>query len=1010
MSPTVVSPGSGGGRWMSVLRPSVRRRAILGALGIVVLFLLPTAAVAAPGHLAAPSAAAHPAVSASLPSPSLPHHARSAAGAPSAFHAASPPSPTGAPAARSPTAPPPLGPPSSGRGTFFANTQFPLPPTANLTCLTGYAGSACVNVTNEPSINFTSDGTLAVAYNALTNESPCGNVTNITMSLIGFRASFNNGTSWTKPRYLGNPDCSVAANFPNAMEPSLTSLANGTLVLTYLEFNNTSQTGYLTYPPYFYFYALWNDRLVVSESYDDGTNWTTPTVLNSSVNPQAKTPAYTQSLTNPPDRPWVTARGDSIYVVWMNSSDPSTWIYPSGSYRSGVHLIASTDGGKSWGAQQDLKSWWGSYFGYASTDYSVNPMVTTSPSGEVFVGYASAFNYAAGTYCEPYPPYLCQNYIPTMSLILASSTNNGSSFNYTTVVDQTPVVYQWGPYVDPSPQLSYSAVNHQLYYAYTSGLIGNYCFSYGCYQQSAPDVFITNSSNDGVSFSTPHPVSDRLLNPYGGAFASAYNPAMVVDASGRLHLELSFVNQSYCYAVGVCGIQFQVYLNSTDNGSTFTAPIIISGNATYYPYTWDGEYDSMATDGVHFWAAYTLDVCPGYATAACYYPSTGGVADVTVGSLFQGGGYTVTFLEKNLTKGTTWSAELLGNERQGVAGSGPTGLTVSGVPGGQTMFWAVPWVNLSYGVAMLPTLSATGPGAFTSSSTIYANFTEWDQLRIATSPALPSYLFLGFYLVTISISPLPGFYWLPHNSSFSAWVNNTGATCPATGFCYLYNLTFLSWTGVGASSVSSANNSVSGRMGSAVNETANLRYNGICQSYPPYYNYCYNATTFGLTFNESGLPSGVAWAVTIDGNVTQTTAADNMTFAVSSAPTPYVAWTVPDPGTGMVWVPTASAASPVLLPQSALVQLNYTLVNVSHSTFSVNFTETGLPGLTSWSLEVGSLEVGVATESTNLVVPGGASAPVNASYVFLNNGTGYFVSRIVESQFVMNESSPTSLG
>ncbi|MFI5419307.1 MAG: hypothetical protein ACHQ2Y_10530, partial [Candidatus Lutacidiplasmatales archaeon] len=64
MSPTVVSPGSGGGRWMSVLRPSVRRRAILGALGIVVLFLLPTAAVAAPGHLAAPSAAAHPAVSA----------------------------------------------------------------------------------------------------------------------------------------------------------------------------------------------------------------------------------------------------------------------------------------------------------------------------------------------------------------------------------------------------------------------------------------------------------------------------------------------------------------------------------------------------------------------------------------------------------------------------------------------------------------------------------------------------------------------------------------------------------------------------------------------------------------------------------------------------------------------------------------------------------------------------------------------------------------------------------
>ncbi|HTT26239.1 MAG TPA: sialidase family protein, partial [Thermoplasmata archaeon] len=256
---------------------------------------------------------------------------------------------------------------ASGSGTFFQNTVLPLPASGSETCTRGPGASgACLNVTNEPSLNLTSRGLLAVAYTALTNQTPCANVSDNASTEIGFSVSRDLGTSWSAPRYLGNSQCALAAQYPSAWEPSLTSLANGTLVLAYLQYNLT-YLGPYAFTSFSYGYApnaypsnTPTSRLVVTESYDNGTTWTSPTVLNSSTLGPGQLTSWA------PERPWVDAFGDTVYVVWENATQTDLapqQFYPTfttaGSLQS--HLKVSQDGGRTWGATIDLPVTPGSY-------------------------------------------------------------------------------------------------------------------------------------------------------------------------------------------------------------------------------------------------------------------------------------------------------------------------------------------------------------------------------------------------------------------------------------------------------------------------------------------------------------------------------------------------------------------------------------------------------------------------------------------------------------------------
>ncbi|MCI4317607.1 MAG: hypothetical protein L3J96_03635, partial [Thermoplasmata archaeon] len=95
---------------------------------------------------------------------------------------------------------PAFGPPSSGRGTFLNTSLVPLAPSAR--CAHIYV-SYCVNSSWDPSINYTSNGFLAVAYMDLTNQSPCASASPYAISEIGFTRSANLGATWSAPIHLG---------------------------------------------------------------------------------------------------------------------------------------------------------------------------------------------------------------------------------------------------------------------------------------------------------------------------------------------------------------------------------------------------------------------------------------------------------------------------------------------------------------------------------------------------------------------------------------------------------------------------------------------------------------------------------------------------------------------------------------------------------------------------------------------------------------------------------------
>ncbi|MCI4350041.1 MAG: glycoside hydrolase, partial [Thermoplasmata archaeon] len=773
----------------------VRRTAL--ATGVVLLLLLSwgSALGSSPTFAHATAPAPQATVRGTAPSSSLAAHG----------HTATPP------ASSHPLAP--LAPPPVRRGVFFQSSMVPNAAVGNQTCYYG----TCENVTNEPSVTYTSTGLLAAAYTSYTNVAPCAGGTFSAKTEVGFVASTNNGTNWTAPTYLGNPVCTgMDANYSSAYQPSLASLANGTLVLAYIEFNLT---------PYFfalpYIYAgpySWSatyDRLVVSESYNNGTTWTTPTVLNSSVNLLGNRHAFA------PIRPWVTTTGATIYVTWTNATEYYSVNYtsggPMGLGSTAVHLIVSKDGGASWGAATTLKTYAGN-----GAVMAQNSMAIVGAGGNLVIAYTSNVsqrqNWCVAGTCF---------YTTTADVIVASSSNNGSTFSYAiAALDVMTQAYpRWSVYYDPSPQIAYSASSGQLAVVYSALSVGQVCYTYGCYITNyLPQVYVTNSSDGGTTWSTPR-VAMPSLDALGTATFQVYNPAVAYDGAGVLHLAVSYYNGSACYRTIYgylnCGTISEEYATSGTNGRGFIAPVLISDNVTFYPNNPDGEYATMVTAGGAVYVAWTMDVCPTWTYSTCYWVGSTGVAEVVVSSLFQGTGISLTFNETGIKNGTAWSAEAMGNVVSGLA---PALLTLTGIPAGENLTWNVSNISGGYGIRYIGALSLLGPWTLTANTTVYDNFSEQLLVNIIAEPTLStwtySYLYCGAYQgyfwdfpvcskTNYNITPAPGATWVKPGASLTTAVTQVPIYCKSGYYCYdttYLNLTFDSWAGSGTGSVSTNSN------------------------------------------------------------------------------------------------------------------------------------------------------------------------------------------------------------
>lgn len=946
-------------------------------------------------------------------------------------------------AASAPTPAAPLAPMSSGKGTFFTTTGLPNPAIGNNTCIkygpSPYIYKNCYNDTNEPSINVTTKGVTAIAYTAFTNQSPCAGTVNNATTEVGFSTSSNLGSTWSTPTYLGNPVCTgYDGNFSSAMEPSLTSLANGTLVLSYVEYNTTPGT---SYPYYYYSYAppnIWcgilsHDRIVVTESYNSGSTWTTPTALSSVTN----ITGATCPVSGFPDlQPWVSAFGKTVYLSWMTIVDAGTYSvcpnYPIyGAPVSSVSFAASTNGGTSWSTVSSLPTipgtmqyscYTGSGYTYSTAD-AMNPTITTSPSGEVFLAYITGFNES------DYPIYANAS----AELIVANSTNNGTTFT-SHVVDNDTILKLSNccaypdEFVAPMPSLAYGRLNNQLYVAWGAGIYGNFCENYGTYSycgdQTVQTVWVANSSTLAMTWSAPHLVSKTLVDPFiatGAPYNILYNPSIAVDAKGVLHLQASYVNDTLCYTYvtsSFCNGHQQIYTNSTDNGTTWSQPVFVYYAWTpflyYGPYQdneWAGQYSTMIAAGNQVILAWTTEQCPGGATGTyCYWGSAAaGFGEVMVSKRYTGTGLTLTIKEKGLVSGTAWSASIMGNYR---AAAAPNSLSVSGVPPSQLVSYSVPWINQSWGIAYNDSIFPGSANSFTASSTIYANFTEKVKFTVTSIPTLPYYYWTSGY-VNYNLAPSPASSWVGVGTT-----QYENITAKSFGiYCFpCLNLSFQSWTGSGLGNVTTLSNNISVLVNGPVNETATFFINGFCYSAynfatATYTKTCLNNTYYPMDFVESGLPANVQWGATvIDQNGSRQT---NQTtskvdgFLAPSTPVQFYVWSVPDPSTGKVWVPTTDVTSPTMSPQSALIHVLYTLQTASSARFVDTFNESGLPAGSSWTLQLNSQTYGVESNNTTLTLAGGGPTSVNGSGVYQETGYGYYAASITVTQYTENATLAT---
>lgn len=917
----------------------------------------------------------------------------------------------------------------SGKGIFFNNSAVQNVTTNFGSCSNNpyYGYDTCWNATLDPTLNVTRDGYTGLAYTVWTNFTPCFSLDRNASTEIQFEVSHDFGSTWTTPIVLGNPTCKTDSegdqNYSSAEMPALTSLANGTFVLAYIESNVSASVFnplngndyYYSYPLNLGCYYTDDERVVVSESYNHGTTWTTPhtlqqTDINYSTNSDCRVPGL--ELVSPS----IAAIGTTVYLAYTDYTSPYDDAYNTGSpYNGTIHLWVSNDSGASWRSASVPPT-----FSVPSSQSNISayPNLLVLPSGKLFMSYSTgdSWNYlCSGVYCGG---------LDNASLVVAWSSDNGTSFSFS-IVSQAVYVETWSSYwpqyvQGPYSQLAYSGHYDQLYITYASEEYGCYIYYPGgtCetpyYEPS--NVFVANSSDGGTTWSAPNMIDPGALNPNMGPADSAFLPSISASTDGTLVATFTLVNDSVCGYLGgsrspSCGYYEEWYANSTDNGTSWSAPALVDANTSYGGGQWwpgegamyVGTSSAAATNGSEVllvWPRLDTQFFSYGGGPAGGYPCVSwgycGAMNVEISKLYLGAGYTVSFSEKGLPPGVDWSLTVAGYYR-----SGPsfTALSISGVPPSYPLLYNVNWVNTSYGSAWSPNSTPPSPAVFPTGGTISVNFSEQFLVNIEAVPTLNSWVW-NQVEVNYEISPLLGQYWVQGSSPLSLFVN---ATPPFTGFVW-QNVSWQAWVGTGSGSYSGTAQNATIYPTGPVNETATFTYLGYCLGV--YYGSggCVN-NTFNQLFVPSGLPDGTPWAVTINEsggsqliiNSTAPVAAVNLTMGEST----YTAWTIPSATPGKYWVPAISGPTAFSEPNSPIA-INYTLESIAGLAVGSLVDETGLPANTNWSFQIGTVNSAVTGNSTEINSISGVREPLNASGIYYENGTGFYLSYVSVDPLVMN--------
>lgn len=955
---------------------------------------------------------------------------------------------------------------ASGSGTFFTTQDLPSPSFGTQSCV----GGLCYNLSNDVSANLTSRGLLAAAYTTLTNQSPCPSMRATSISNIAFVTSSNGGASWSPAKYLGNPACSgPSAGYNDAWEPALTSLANGTLALAYVEYNlSAGQLPPLTpatWPPT-------ESRLVFTESYNNGSTWTVPQVLNIS-NPSSAPPG----LQFTPAVPSITAFENTLYLTWMSLTTENAI--------GAIALVVSSSGGAVWSPTIPVSTGSGAL-------YSMNPQVTTDALGHVYIAYTSNVS-QSNFFCRDF--FTCfsfNNPVWQGSVWVASSYSNGTVFNYTQVISAIPIgtpswsaqanPVSFGPFESPAPQIVASAPLGELFVAFAGSYVGNNSTTFfgttSCIALTAAaclvnGLYFFSSFDSGASW-FPGNIATVVFNP------SSINPAStslsandsvttlaMATSGGTVYLEAGFYNGTECFGTGPCGAQTEVVFNTPDGGTTFSTPMVVAAAYTPTPFAWTGEYDSVVVVNSapeYFW---TSNLCPAFASTPCTtgYPASAlPTAGVEVSSQFTGVGVNLSFTASGLGPTNTWSVDVLGNVRTGSAGQT---LEVSGVPTGVPIFWLIPNVYAPGYEFLLSSSAPMSPQTLTANLTVSATFIEYVSVTIQYSvPNLNSIACVqGFAKCPPSFYPgclgppgsfpnvLGNFTWGCFSEYFSpvppsgpTWVlpgsvqqvglNPTPpypCSYPYGGFFgYVdcqgtnYTVSFTGWAGTGLGSVSSANQNITFVPQGPVVENATFYVTQVCYAdfevfgatLYIFQNYCSKFTST-LTIQEQGLPAGASWGVSLSGSagggsMQAAAGASIVNNAASLGLGTITPWNVPSATPGENWVGSIAGGGTFVLPHTQTVVVQYTLEPEANYAVPVTVRAVGLPNGTDGNVTLTDLATSALTQlspsrnGTSTSVTAGAYL-LSAATIQTTTGIDYLPAEVYSNVALLNESNQSGL-
>jgi hypothetical protein len=123
----------------------------------------------------------------------------------------------------------------------------------------------------------------------------------------------------------------------------------------------------------------------------------------------------------------------------------------------------------------------------------------------------------------------------------------------------------------------------------------------------------------------------------------------------------------------------------------------------------------------------------------------------------------------------------------------------------------------------------------------------------------------------------------------------------------------------------------------------------------------FNLVTYTITFTESGLPAGTTWYVNLSNGESFTSTTNTITFTEPNGTYSYTIATV-----NKNYAPTPSSGTFTVNGNNVNVAITFNLV-----TYTVTFTESGLPAGTTWSVTLGGTTKSSSTNTITFSEPNG---------------------------------------